>query len=158
MQNGVGAAKRTGHAISRRIKEATGRVDANVGVGDDESSFGGGRGSRAWLELLDEYIKRFKRFFEKSTFERFGRFEAFLRKFLGLPAKKAPELPKPKPKRVITAPKPVDAEQAARLKAQLQAGRIRAHTSEKFNLRQMDAKRRARTAEREQDDADPQED
>lgn len=139
VENGVGAAKRAGMAISRRIRPRGGSVDPGVGVGDDESSFGGGRGSRAWLEIVDEYIERLKRWiFEKSSFEKHPRFEAFIRRLLGLETtKRAPPLPKPRPRtepvRPASQPGP---EEQARLRDQLQRGRIRAQTTDRLNLRE----------------------
>lgn len=161
VQSGVGAARRAGVAISRRIRDATGRIDAGTGVGDDESSFGGGRGNRAWIELVEEAIRRFKALFERSVFERrFPRFDAWVRKFLGLPARRAPELPKPKPKpRAPVRPAaPIDPAEAARLKAQLQLGRIQAHTSERFDLRQVNEDRARRRRARSEAAAEPPDD
>ena len=137
MTSGAGAAKRAGMAISRRIRNRGDAVDAGVGVGDDDSSFGGGRGSRAWIEIIEEYVKRLRELFYKSTFERFPRLESFLRRFLGLPPRKAPHLPPPKPRQSFAAPPPLTPEQAARMRAQIQAGRQQATTQDRVSLRQL---------------------
>jgi hypothetical protein len=149
VQSGVGAARKAGTAISRRIREATGKVEAGVGVGDDESSFGGGRGSRAWFEFLEDVVKKIRSLFEKSKFERrYVRVEAFLRKLLGLPPRviDAPKLPPPKrptgPPRSL--PKPMSAEESARMRQQIQMGRIQANATKSMNLR--DQRRKKVTA------------
>lgn len=137
MNQGVGAARRAGVAISRRIRAATGKIDAGVGVGDDESSFGGGRGSRAWIELVEEAVKRFIRLFDRSVFERrYVRVEAFLRRLLGLPPKaRPPVLPPPKPAARPSAPAPISAEQAARFREQVRLGMVQANTARDAGLR-----------------------
>jgi len=138
VQQGVGAAKRAGVAMGRRIKTGSGKVDASTGIGDDETSFGGGRGHRAWLEVLEEYIKKFKGLFEKSTFQRFNRLESYLRNFLGLPPKSKPKLVNPfmpttTKYRIPNEPTP---EQKANFRKQIQAERYRAQTAEKKNIRE----------------------
>lgn len=143
IQQGVGAARRAGMAISRRIRPSGNQVDAGVGVGDDESKFGGGRGSRAWLtELLEDVARRIRALFENSRFERrFVRVEAFLRKLLGLPPveKIAPRLPPPRKPGAgrSSAPPPVSAEQAARFRQQIQMGRVQANTARQAGLREI---------------------
>lgn len=146
IQQGVGAARRAGMAISRRIRPSSTQVDAGVGVGDDESKFGGGRGSRAWLtEMLEDVARRIRALFENSRFERrFVRVEAFLRKLLGLPpvSKTAPSIPPPKKTSVsrTSAPPPVSAEQAARFRQQIQMGRVQANTARQAGLRELKRK------------------
>ena len=138
VQQGVGAAKRAGVAVGKRIKPGSGKVDASTGIGDDESSFGGGKGHRAWIEVVEEYIKKFRELFEKSTFQRFNRLDSFLRKFLGLPPRtKAkvvnPFMPKTTNYRIPNEPTP---EQAEHFRKQVQTGRYRAQTAEKRNIRE----------------------
>jgi len=137
MTNGAGAAKRAGHAISRRMRPGGDAIDAGVGVGDDESGFGGSRGSRAWIEIIEEYVKKLRELFHKSTYERFSRLESFIRKFLGLPPRKAPPLAAPKPRQRMAAPPPVSPEMAARMRAQIRAGRQQATTQDRVSLRQL---------------------
>jgi hypothetical protein len=91
VRESVGAARRVGHAIHRRIKSSSDKVEVGVGIGDDESGFGGGR-TQVWLEWLDDARDQVLRFFEKSTFERFPRFEKFMRRLLG---KQKPALDRP---------------------------------------------------------------
>lgn len=143
IQQGVGAARRAGLAISRRIRPSGQQVDAGVGVGDDESRFGGGRGSRAWFtELLEDAARRIRALFEHSRFERrFVKVEAFLRNLLGLPPREkiAPTLPPPRkaPGPRASAPPPVSAEQAARFRQQIQMGRVQANTARQAGLREL---------------------
>lgn len=139
LQQGVGAARRAGLAISRRIRQATGQIDLSAGVGDDESRFGGS-GSRAWLAMLQEYREKLLSLFERSTFERFPRFERFVRRLLGRPAalkKTAPKLAPP-PHRAIGAGTRSAAGTAeeARLRAQVRLGMMQAHTHEHAGLRE----------------------
>ena len=138
VQQGVGAAKRAGVAVGRRVRPGSDKVDASTNIGEDESSFGGGRGHRAWIEVLEEYIKKFRQFFEKSTFQRFNRLDSFLRKFLGLPPRATtkvvnPFMPKTTKYRIPNEPTP---EQAENYRKQVQAGRYRAQTSDKKSIRE----------------------
>ena len=138
VQQGVGAAKRAGVAVGRRVKNSSGKVDASTNIGEDESNFGGGRGHRAWIEVVEEYLKKFRRFFEKSTFQRFDRLDSFLRKFLGLPPREKPKVVNPfMPKtinyRIPNEPTP---EQSEMYRKQVEMGRYRAQTSEKKNIRE----------------------
>ena len=126
--------KKAGVAISRRIREATGKVDAGVGVGNDESGFGSGRGSRAWFEVISEYLKRFQRWWQKSTFERFPSLEAFLRKYFNYGPKQAPQFKLP-PKRVTPPPRPPTAEESAKMRDQVQLLRVQAGMKNKQNRR-----------------------
>lgn len=140
LREGVGVARRAGLAVSRRIRQATGRVEINVGVGEDESRFGGS-GSRAWIDLFEEAKARLLRLFEHSYFERFPRLERFLRRVLGEPKRALAETPG------VLAPRagrarlgahsspPPSSEEAARLRAQVRASIMRAHTSEHAGLR-----------------------
>lgn len=160
IQQGVGAARRAGVAISRRIRPSGNQVDAGVGVGDDESKFGGGRGSRAWFtELLEDAARRIRSLFENSRFERrFVRVETFLRNLLGLPPREkiAPTLPPPKkaPGPRASVPPPVSAEQAARFRQQIQMGRVQANTARQAGLREL---KRKPGAEQSAPDADAEE-
>lgn len=128
----VGAARRVGHAIHRRIKSATGKVEIGVGVGDDESRFGGGR-TQVWLEWLEDARDQVLRFFERSTFERFPRFEKFMRRLLGKPkvAITAPKLAAPKGPTGPLGARPLggpESAESARLKAQVKQTIREAHT------------------------------
>lgn len=131
VRESVGAARRVGHAIHRRIKSASGKVEVGVGIGDDESRFGGGR-TQVWLEWLDDARDQVLRFFEKSTFERFPRFEKFMRRLLGkqkVPVA-APKLMPKGPTGPLGAKRlggPETAE-SARLKAQVQQTIREAHS------------------------------
>ena len=89
------AAKRIGTTVVRRIRAATGAIEAGVGVGEDESEFGGGR-NRAWIqEMVEDAKKRLLALLEKSFFERFPRFQKAMRRLLGTPARPPPRvLPK----------------------------------------------------------------
>lgn len=138
VQQGVGAAKRAGVAVGRRVKPGSGKVDASTNIGEDESSFAGGRGHRAWIEVVEEYIKKFRQFFEKSTFQRFNRLDSFLRKFLGLPPREKPKIVNPFMPKSINYKIPSDPtpEQSASYQKQIQMGRYRAQTSEKKSIRE----------------------
>ncbi len=128
--------KRLGHALSRRMRNLGIGVDRGVGVGDDESSFGG-RGSRVWLELIEEAQKRLLELFEKSVFERFPRFQKAMRKWLGGESlkKQAPALRPAHPK--VTGPLGAQQPnpQAARMQQQIRNRIHRAHTEEHAGLR-----------------------
>ncbi len=131
-------AKKVGHAIGRKVRAATGAISAGVGVGDDESEFGGRR-NRAWIQVLEEARERLLQLFEKSYFERFPRLERLVRKFLGGSTKQlAPkvEAPKAKPTGPLGAHNGVSPEQAARFKAQIQRGIMEAHTRENVSARE----------------------
>lgn len=147
LQQSVGAARRAGLAISRGIKRAAEKIELSVGVGEDESRFGQS-GSRAWMEVLDEARARLLSLFEKSHFERFPRFERFVRRLLGRSAalkKTAPSLPPPRPQGpvVLGVHKPRLSEEAERLQREVRLGVMRAHTGEHAGLREtVEARRR----------------
>jgi hypothetical protein len=145
LNQGWGAARRAGLAISRRIKQATGRIEISVGVGDDESRFGGS-GSRAWLQLIEEARTRLLQLFEKSYFERFPRFERFMRRILGQPAalkKIAPPIKQsPKATQVAARAHQPSSAEAARLAAEVRRSMMAAHTREHAGLRETVARRR----------------
>ncbi len=137
------AAKRIGTMVARRIRAATGAVDAGVGVGDDESEFGGGR-NRAWIqEVLDDAKKKILALLDKSFFERFPRFERFMRKVLGAPPRGA--APKALPKRTgpvkLGAHTP-DADERDTYRRQIQRGLMDAHTREHAGLRDRGERRK----------------
>ena len=138
IQQGVGAAKRAGLAVGRRVRPNSDRIDESTNGGEDESSLGGGRGHRAWFDFVEEYIRKFKRFFEKSTFQRFPRLDSFIRKFLGLPPREKPKMVNPfiTEQRNYRLPSKPTAEQAENFRRQVESGRYRAQTSEKKNLRE----------------------
>jgi hypothetical protein len=131
------AARRIGTMVARKIRAATGAIEAGVGVGDDESAFGG-RGNRAWIqEIIDDARKRILAFLEKSFFERFPRFQRAMRKLLGTAA----HIEAPQPMRK-TAGGPVklgahtpDASAAEAYRRQIQQGMREAHTREHAGLR-----------------------
>ncbi len=136
MNQSVGVAKRAGHAMTRKLRNMRGSVEAGAAIGDDESEFGGGR-SRAWFQQVEEYLERFLRLFEKSSFERFRPVEGFFRRLLGLPPRAMPEVAAPKkpPPKQLTAPNPIDAKEAARLKAEIRQQMIMANARGTQNLR-----------------------
>lgn len=142
----VGAARRVGKAVTKRMRAATGQVDAGVGVGDDESSFGGSR-ARVWFEeVVDETRKKLLNILERSVFERFPKLEKLVRRVLGEPRRTlAPELPPPRkgPTGPLGAHVPKASPEAERFKAQIQRRLHQAHTEEHAGLRDtMDRRRR----------------
>jgi hypothetical protein len=129
------AAKRLGTMVAKRIRAATGSVDAGVGVGDDESEFGGGR-NRAWIvEMMEDARKKVLALFEKSFFERFPRFQRAMRRLLGTGAKTAEPRALPKP----TGPLKLGAHTPVRnrdeLRQQIERGLYEAHQREHAGLR-----------------------
>lgn len=155
MQQSAAYARRVGTMIGRKIRDATGAIDRGVGVGDDESEFGGGR-SRAWIqELVDDAKKKLLTLFEKSFFERFPRFQKRMRRLLGSPAPVAPKLltdEKPPVPVKLGAHTP-NSEQAAAFRRQIEQGMRQAHTREHAGLRDtMERRRRKRQDDPEQDE------
>jgi hypothetical protein len=151
LQQSLGAARRAGHAISRRIKKTLESIDISANVGEDESHFGQ-TGNRAWFEFVDEARRRLYELFEKSGFDRyFPRFEKFVKRVLGRPAgpkKIAPPI-KPPPSEQQTVAKvairrPEDAE-VERLKAEVRRTMMMAHQRESAGLREKLAKHRTDT-------------
>ncbi len=137
VRQGIGAAKRAGFAVSKRVRASLGKIEGTSGIGDEEMDVKGG-GSRAWWDALEQAATRVRDFLEKSTFVRIGKFEAWVRKKLGMPPRviakgaTAGALPAG-PKRRSTGPGrgsvPLDPEQAAKLRAQVQLLRTQANTS-----------------------------
>lgn len=157
----VGAARRVGKAVTKRIRAASGQVDAGVGVGDDESSFGGSR-ARVWFEeVFEETRKKIYVLLEKNVFERFPRLERLVRRVLGEPRRAlAPELPPPKkgPTGPLGAHVPKASPEAERFRAQIQERMRQAHTEEHAGLRDtMDRRRRGRGDEEEEPEPDEDE-
>lgn len=157
MQQGLGAARRAGHAISKKVKATLGSIDLGGGVGDDESTFGQG-GNRAWYELaLEEARRRLLVLFEKSGFDRyFPRFEKFVRRVLGNPpqAKKiAPGVPLPPSERRTLAKvkaRTPDEIEAERLRAEVRRSMMMAHQREAAGLRErIDKHRKSHDGEEE---------
>jgi len=150
----VGAARRVGKAMAKRVRAATGRIEAGVGVGEDESRFGGNR-ARVWFEeVMEETRTKLLQILEKSFFERFPRLERALRRFLGQPTKQvAPQLAPPKrPTGPLGAHNRVPSAEAERFRAQIQQGIMKAHTSERAGLHENMRRRRAQSEPgREQD-------
>lgn len=147
MQQGVGAARRASQAIARRVRAATGKVDAGVGVGDDESSFGGQR-SQVWFEFLEEAKARLRVWLEKSTFDRFPGLERFLTRILGKPAeKKAPSLPPPvKPTGPLGAHTPPTSPEAEAFRAQIHQGMLEGHMRERAGAQEIAGRQQARVS------------
>lgn len=147
---GVGAAKRAGLAVARRVRPGD-HVEVAVSVGDDESRFGGA-GSRAWLQFLEECRSRMLEIFEKSRFERQPRLERFFRRWLGLSRaygrRRAPLLlDTPFDSRETEVVQAYGAEQqreAARLKAQVRDAILQAHTGGRAGLLDRVANQRER--------------
>ncbi|MCA9555494.1 MAG: hypothetical protein KC933_36030 [Myxococcales bacterium] len=134
----VGAARRVGKAMAKRVRAATGRIEAGVGVGEDESRFGGNR-ARVWFEeVMEETRAKLLQILEKSFFERFPKLERALRRFLGQPTKEvAPKLPPPKrPTGPLGAHGPVRSAEAERFRAQIERGILKAHTTERAGLQE----------------------
>lgn len=142
----VGAARRVGKAMTKRMRAATGRIDAGVGVGDDESSFGGGR-ARVWFEeVLEETRIRLLNILERTVFERFPKIERLMRRVLG--DRKPVRAPQIAPPKRVTGPlgvhvPKVDPE-VERYRAQIQRDMLRAHTEEHAGLRDSMDRRRGR--------------
>ena len=134
VQQSTVAARRIGTMVARKIRAATGAVDAGVGVGDDESEFGGGR-NRAWItEVMEDARKKILALLEKSFFERFPRFQRAMRRLLGTPKDLAPRmLPKPSAGPVkLGAHTPVRNNE---YREQIQRGLMEAHQREHAGLR-----------------------
>ena len=130
VESGLGAARKAGLAVTRRMRAALGKVEASAGVGDEETAVGR-HGSRAWLELIEETVEKIRRVFDQSSFVRLSRFEGFMRNLLGLAPKAPPPpppAPKPQPLRRSLPPAPVDPDQVARFREQVQRGRMQAQT------------------------------
>jgi hypothetical protein len=129
----VSHARRAGLAISRKFREAVDAIQISVGVGDDESGFGG-QGHRAWLHAFEESFDRMRRFFEESSFERLYKLENAVRGWLGLPPriKSAPTLPLPpsKAKTVVQQKVIPQSKTDPELLRQVRQGIIKAHTRE----------------------------
>lgn len=132
----IGAARRVSKAMGKRLRAATAAISAGVGVGDDESSFGGGR-ARVWFEeVLDDTRKKVLNLLEKSVFERFPRFERMVRRLLGTPkAPPPPTLPPPRPTGPLGAHVPGRDPDAERYRAEIQRRMRDAHTREHAGLR-----------------------
>lgn len=155
----VGAARRVGKAMTKRIRAATGKIDAGVGVGDDESSFGGSR-ARVWFEeVVDETRKKLYTILEKSLFERFPKLEKLVRRVLGEPRRTlAPPLPPPKrPTGPLGAHTPKANPEAERFKAQIQQRMFKAHTEEHAGLRETMDRRRRKDGQNEEDEEEQEE-
>ncbi len=149
VQSSLGAARRAGFAISKRIKQTLDAIDISVGVGGDEASFGQG-GNRAWYELVaEEARRRLYVLFEKSGFDRyFPRFEKFVKRVLGRSAgqeKMAPRIAAPPSEQVTVAKvktrRPEDVE-AERMRAEVRRSMMMAHQREGAGIRERIAQHR----------------
>jgi hypothetical protein len=129
------AARRIGTMVARKIRAATDAIAAGVGVGDDESEFGGGR-NRAWVqEMVEDARKKILALLEKSFFERFPRFQKAMRRLLGTPSMKlsAPRvLPKASGPVKLGAHTPVRNDE---YRDQIERGMREAHQREHAGLR-----------------------
>ena len=130
------AARRIGTVVARKIRSVTGAVDAGVGVGDDESEFGGGR-NRAWItEMVEDARMKILALLEKSFFERFPRFQKAMRRLLGTPAREAPARTLPRPS---AGPVKLGAHTPSgnrgEFKEQIERGMMEAHQREHAGLR-----------------------
>jgi hypothetical protein len=158
MRQSVGAMRRAGLAVSRKIRDAVGMVEAADGVGEDEG-VSGRQGSRAWFTAVEETVERIRKFLEESTFVRLSKLENFFRELVGLPPRVKKELTAPmvdtKPRQSVapSPQKPVDAEQAARFRAQIQQGLIQANTQ--GNAKRADRQRASRPPPAESGDNAP---
>lgn len=137
VRQGIGAAKRAGFAVSKRVRASLGKIEGASGVGDEEMDVKGG-GSRAWWEdALDQAAQRVRDFLEKSSFVRIGKLEAWVRKKLGMPPRAVsqaapaalPAGPKRRSAQAGRGSVPLDPEQAAKLRQQVQLLRTQANTS-----------------------------
>ncbi|MEO1336289.1 MAG: hypothetical protein AAFV29_11630 [Myxococcota bacterium] len=137
----MGAARKATRALSKRIRGYGRGVDRSVGVGDDESEFGG-KSSQIWFEWVEEARERLLTLFEHSFFERVPALQKLVRRFLGRPsAPQAPRLPASiKPTGPLGAHKPnYDPSDQAYIQSRLR----QAHLSEHAGLRDAMAKSRA---------------
>ncbi len=144
MDGAFASGRRLARAVGARAKDLGLSIGRGVGVGGDESRFGGERGRAWWLEEggLDRWVattrERILAWLERSRFERFPRFERLIRRLLGTgrptPPPVAPELPRPRGPagplgaRPLSGPHPED---AAAVRARL----FEAHTRERAGLR-----------------------
>ncbi len=149
MHRGLGAARRATRAISHRIRGDADGVARGVGVGDDESSFGGQR-ARVWFEeWMEEARERLLALFEHSVFERVPGLQKWARRFLGRTSAPTapPMLPPKRPTGPLGAHTPggQDAD-----RAYIRRRMLDAHMSEHAGLR--DAMAKARAAD---EDPDP---
>lgn len=134
-----GAARRAGFAVTKRMRAAMGKVEGASGIGDEEMELRGG-GSRAWWDALEQAATKVRSYLEANTFVRIGKLEAWFRKKLGLPPRAIrgalvktvgalPAGPKPAVRSAGRGSVPLDPEQAARLRQQVQMLRTQANTS-----------------------------
>lgn len=139
LRQGVGAARRAGLAVSRRVRASLGKIEGATGIGDEDTALSRG-GSRAWWSAVEEAATKLRDFLEKSTFVRIGKLEAWVRTKLGLPprvsktalaqaSRALPAPPRPRTHGPGRGSVPLDPEQAARLRAQVQLLRTQANTS-----------------------------
>jgi hypothetical protein len=122
--------------VGRRLRPGTSQVDVGVGVGGDESRFGGQR-TQFWYDLYSDIRERIFEIFETTVFERFPGLRQVFRRFLGAPPKppSAPSLPAPRPSgERISAPH-VHATKASRdLLQQVERDRMQARLEDRRRM------------------------
>ncbi len=120
-------------------------VGRGVGVGDDESQFGG-KSARVWFEWMEEARERLLALFEHSVFERVPGLRRFVRRLLGRSASPTAlrvEAPK-RPTGPLGAHTPsVDPDDQAYIRRRM----LDAHLSENAGLRDAMARARASSAD-----------
>lgn len=157
MHRSWGAARKATRALAERLRGESDGVGRGVGVGHDESAFGGRR-ARVWFEWMEEARERILALFEHSVFERVPGLQRLVRRLLGrAPVKEAPRALAPKrPTGPLGAhAPPVDPQDAAYIRRRLH----RTHVAEHAGLRDSIAKARGRAlADRDRAEPDTDED
>lgn len=139
MSNAWSGAARAGRALGKKVKDLGAGIGRGVGVGGDESSFGGER-SRVWLEeWLEETRERLIQWLDESSFQRFVPFRAAFRRLLGTPKTppSAPVVLNP-PKRPVgplgARPLGASTEESRRFREQIRGKMHEAHVRERAGL------------------------
>jgi hypothetical protein len=135
VRRAASGAVRASRALATKMRDLGLDIGRGVGVGGDESRFGGGR-SRVWMEWVEEARARVLTWLEHSTFERFPRLRRAMRRLLGAP----PAPPKPSPPESARPSGPLGAgplggpvDPAAQ--REVRDRQIEAHTRERAGLR-----------------------
>lgn len=128
-------ARRVGKAVTRKMRDLGLDIGRGVGVGGDESSFGGERSSVWWETWWEDTRERARAWiFEHSSFQRFPLLERLLVKLLGKPEPLPAAPPKPRPK--VTGPLGAQPPGGrSDFDAEVARARFEAHTQEQAGLR-----------------------